>query len=431
MERSILYDFKFYGEKMSWDKLKKITFIRFNILKDYLTVSSSLLISRILGGLITILIARALGNIGFASFSAGFFIMTILGNCTAGIDKTFVFQFVSLKGRQKESILSLYTLLKLYIWLLIMVVTILILFFFRNSFNFDVRFAIFGAIFSVSFWILNYISSIYQALQKFKLYGKTQIIYYLAVFLMVMTLFLLKFNNSYLYLSVYFVGALVLAILLLPFKNLKIISSQKGLAELLQKAKWLIFSEIAWLIFVRLDYFTVSRFICPVDLGNYALALRMINVITIFVSSLSLYILPKAAEIDSLKKLRKFWKASLGIGISLIGFNIILFLLAKPIVLIFFGREYLPAVKFFRLMILAYLPTIFFPPFKYLILRFSKKIHYFIFNGILLTTYLIFLRMFELKFGSNGPIFIKGLSFLATLLFGVILYLTNKRRNLK
>ena len=82
-------------------------------------------------------------------------------------------------------------------------------------------------------------------------------------------------------------------------------------------------------------------------------------------------------------------------------------------------------------MIIAYLPVIFLSPFKYLILRFTREIHYFVFNGTLLATYIIFLNMLLAKFGSIGPIFTKGVSFLATLLYGIILYITSKRKDLK
>jgi len=400
-------------------------------IKSYMAVSSGLLIARILGGLITILIARSLGDIGFASFSAAFFLMTILGNSTSGLDKTFVFQFVRLKGREKDSVLSSYTFLKLYLMLFLTSSAIVILFLFRGSFNFDIRLAILGIICSISYWILTYISSIYQALQKFKLYGLTQITYYLGLFLLVIIIFLLKINSGFIYISLYFLASWILIVLLLPFKNKGILTSKEELIGLLKKAKWLILSEIVWLIFIRFDYFTVSKILGPDELGNYALALRIINITIIFVGSLSLYILPKAAEIDSNKKLARFWKISLGIGGTLLGFNLILYLLAKPIVLILFGREYFPTIRFFRLMIIAYLPMVFLSPFKYLILRFNKEIHYFVFNGILLATYIIFLNMFVVKFGSIGPIFAKGVSFLATLLYGFILYNTSKRKDLK
>lgn len=416
---------------MNNNKFKDIFISDFKMLKNYFTVSFGLLVSRLFGALITILIARSLGDAEFASFSTGFFIMTMLGMSTIGIDKTFVFHFVRTKGREIDFLLSNYTAVKLILLITFVILTILIFSFYSGINNLNITLFLLGSIYSISFWILTYISSIYQALQKFRLYAITQVTYYSLVFGFTLILFLIKTKTSFVYISSYYISAIILMFLLLPFKNVKFSLSKDGLTDLLKKSKWLLFSELLWIVFVRMDYFTVSKFLVPEELGNYALALRMMNMIVIFINSLSLYILPKAADIDSKKKLRDFWKTSYSIVFLLMILNLFLFLFAKPIVVILFGSEYFLSIKFFRMMLIAYLPAIFFPPFKYLILRFNKEINYFIFNAILLGGYFLFLRPSEIIFGSMGPIVSKGIGFLATLFFGVILYITNKHRDLK
>ena len=89
------------------------------------------------------------------------------------------------------------------------------------------------------------------------------------------------------------------------------------------------------------------------------------------------------------------------------------------------------AIDFFRKMIIAYSPMFFVPPFKNLILKFNKKIHYFVFNLILILSYFTFFSIFEPELSFQAPIFAKGAGFLAALLYVIILYYCRNKNILK
>jgi len=413
---------------MLLNKIKRIIIAIKKSLVSYFTVSSSLLIARLLSGLCSVLIARSLTVSEFAVFSTAFFVMTILGQSTTGIDKAFVFQYVIGVGKEKDFVLRDFIYLKLLIWLVFSFLSVLLFFTFEG--NYDFKFSTFGigVVLSLAFWILTFISSIYQAQKNFRLLGLTNVIYSVALFFLILILFFLKNKNMYFYLSSYFVSSILLILLVLPFKGLHLYFRFADVFKLLGKSKWMLCAEVIWLLFIRLDYFNLIHILSETQLGSYAVSLRIMNIIVVLVASLSFYILPKAADIKTPKDLKNFWMISFVIGFSLMFIYLILFLGAGLFIPLVFGKEYAPAIDYLRIMIGAYLPLVFLSPLKYIILRLDKEIFYFLFNLILIVVYLILLFPLIKVFQDKGPVIAKGIGFFSSLMFGVFIYNVYKKQ---
>ncbi len=394
----------------------------FDSINNYFSIASSVLIARVLGGLITILIARSLSGAEFASFSAGFFMMTILGYSTTGLDKSFVFQYIHQRRKNNTELIESYLWSKLVMVILLGVLAIIGSYVALNFIKFSFLLLILGVLFSLSFWYFTLVLSLYQAKQDFKKYGLVQISFYTLIF--VFTLFFIFINkkSSIIFLLAYLLGVFGIIPLMVPFYKLRIRYNRDEITKLLKYAKWLIVAEISWLFFIRLDYFTVSHYLSKNILGEYAIALRSVNILSIFVSSLSIYILPKVAEIKHKRELKIFWKKSNFLTFSMVLLGLLVFIFAKEIVTVLYGKNHMIATDYFRKMIIAYSPMFFVPPFKNLILKFNKNIHYFLFNFILIITYFISFFILRMRFSYQAPIYSKGIGFIIALSYIMILY---------
>jgi O-antigen/teichoic acid export membrane protein len=417
---------------MTFNKIKSAIIDKFKSSSNYFTIAVSVFIARGLGGLITILIIRAIGGAEFASFSAGFFIMTILGYSTTGLDKSFVFQYVHQKRKDNKELIESYLWLKLIMIIFLGILAIIISYFSLNFIKFNIILLIYGILYSISFWFFTLILSMYQAQQNFKKYGLIQIIYYMVIFILTVLLIFANKRSSELFLLAYFLGIFGIIPLMISFRKIRISYYKDEILNLLNLSKWLIISELCWLLFIRMDYFTVSNYLSKNILGEYAIALRSVNILSIFVSSLSIYILPKVAEITSKSQLRIFWKKSNFLTFSLLLLGVIIFVFAKQIIIILYGTNHMIAIDYFRKMIIAYSPMFFIPPFKNLILKFNNKIHYFIFNMILIITYFFTLPIYNNRISHiYSPIYSKATGFLIVLSYGIILYCFRDRNILQ
>ncbi|MCD6578407.1 oligosaccharide flippase family protein [bacterium] len=399
---------------------------------SYFVISASVLLARVLGGVITILIIRSISSSEFAAFSTGFFIMTILGYSTTGLDKSFVFEYIHQNRENNDSLIESYVWLKFIILVNLIIISIAILYFALPYARFNITLAILGILYSSSFWILTLILSMYQAEQDFKKYGLVQISFYMSVFVFVLLFMFIHGRTSYLFLLSYFIGIVGIIPFIIPFRRIKISYYKNEVLRLLNLSKWLITSELCWLLFIRMDYFTVSRYLPKDVLGEYAIALRSINIVSVLIASLSIYILPKVAEIRSDNQLNKFWKKSNFLTFSLFLLGVLIFIFSKQIITTLYGNDHSVAVRYFKSMIIAYAPMFFIPSFKYLILKFNNKIHYFLFNFILVLTYFVALPIFSMKISRvASPIYAKGAGFLIALLYGVILYYSRDKKKLQ
>ena len=105
-------------------------------------------------------------------------------------------------------------------------------------------------------------------------------------------------------------------------------------------------------------------------------------------------------------------KASFILFSLLIILNVILIFSSSIIIRVLFGSQYLPSVKFVRLLLIAYIPFTLYQPFRYLTYTFNKTIILFLVP--FLQSFLLILvgPYFILGLGTHGIILAKAIMFI-------------------
>ena len=259
-------------------------------LQIFSKVSSSLIIARILSAIITFVTAKYLGSKNYALFSTGFFLMTIVGFSGTGLDKSFVFNYV--RRKEKRDMLNNYLIAKGIFFIIILFISVVFVnFYFTHSYL--KMSAFWGILFSSSFFLFTTIISIFQGKTNYSKYSLFFSLFYLIATILIVLGFLCKINSYVYYLASYMISTIFLVMLSLNKFFIPTLKKET-MFSLLHHAKWLLLSEFLWLIFIRMDYFTISKFVGLSVLGNYGLSLKLVNIFFTFVSSFSIIKLPKA-----------------------------------------------------------------------------------------------------------------------------------------
>jgi len=391
-------------------------------LQVFSKVSLSLIIARILSAIITFITAKYLGSKNYALFSTGFFLMTIVGFSGTGLDKSFVFNYV--RRKEKRDMLNNYLIAKGFFFIIILFISVVFVnFYFAHSYL--KMSAFWGILFSSSFFLFTTIISIFQAKTNYSKYSLFFFLFYLIATIFIVLGFFCKISSYVYYLASYMISSIFLVMLSLNKFFIPTLKKET-MFSLLHHAKWLLLSEFLWLIFIRMDYFTISKFVGLSVLGNYGLSLKLVNIFFTFVSSFSIILLPKAAALKTKRDLETFWRYNYFIFAFLFIIGILLILTGPFFIKLIFGKEFFKATDYFVKLLIAYLPTIFLPPLQYILLTLKKEVHYFISYFILPIFYLLLFVILK-NLGINGVIISKGCAFISSVLFSLFVYIKYKK----
>jgi len=400
-------------------------------IKDFSIVSLGNILCRFFAALISIVIARYLGPENFGRYSILFTVMVIISSGLSGMDFTYIYkqagQFKSDRFSYSDYIFTKSST--------VFIIVIIGIFSspYLNKYVFNGEIATPGLIISflsaLSFVAFTQTYTFYQAREKFSRFSSIQVTFYFLVFLNVLLLYHLKINNYYLFLISYLIPGFAIFIPFLLLNRRELHLDKILFGDFIKKGKWIILSEIFIILIARLDFLILSHYIKGETLGFYSTAMYIVNIYLTFTAAFSSIMLPKASSIRNEHQKRQFYKASFILTSALTFLIIALILSSSIIVEILFGIQYLPAVKFSRLLLIAYIPFTLYLPFIYLTFTFNKTIVQFLVFSLQCLLLLLIGPFFITKLGPQGIIIAKAIVFIMGFLIFFITISKNKVPN--
>lgn len=394
--------------------------------KDFIKVGFASYASRAIGAIISILLARWLGPNDFGIFSIGFYVLTIFGLGFTGLDKFYVHSAVQ-SPEKKNEIFTTYCILKVIISLLIIFLGFTTLFFNMLKVEVEIKIILWGLIGGFGMQLQGIVLSYYQAHKNFHIFSRVQLLYYVILLFLVTAGIQLSIENLFYYLLIYTLCGIIIVLIFRKFKislsgfNLEIAK------KFWQEGKWLILYELFLLVNMRLDFFLLTKYYSGEVLGQYSVALKLVNIFAVLVGAFSVLLLPKASSMQSTEDLREYWRENRRIMVLLLLTWAVTFGFAPFIVKVLFGSQYSHAIPTLRILLFSVLPLIFIIPLMYIFMA-VKKIYYLSnISAIQTLSLLLLIPLFINKMGMIGCAYGKAASFFLTLVIYSLMYIHMKK----
>lgn len=370
-------------------------------------------LSGFLGLVFTALVARFLSPSKFGQFSTVIaYIIFISATADLGINQGLIYFVGRSKGlKQKTWARLVFKLVILFSLFFSIVAGLLFWPFLSDTWGVskEFTFLVFGGVFiSTLFLFFVYLFQSFKDFIKKALFENI-----FAISRMIMLLLVLLFFKLDVFMSVFLVLAgetvsLIFGWLASPVKLNKLTSVKLNLIrikELTSFSKWLALNNLFAQLYGRIDILMLAWLSSSFVTGIYASAARLMLVFPVIISSFSSVIAPRFASFNDLQSMRSYFKktllASLGLAAAM---GISLIIIAKPLMLIIYGKDYLGAVFTFKVLTLAFLPLLLSIPTVNSLVYFFKKSSILSFiSGVQLALVFLLNLIFIPKFLSLGP----------------------------
>jgi O-antigen/teichoic acid export membrane protein len=237
-----------------------------------------------------------------------------------------------------------------------------------------------GVLTSIGFVLVGVGRTIFQSLERFKIYSTLGVIQRGS--LLVGILFLLKtkrldFNHvAILWLGILFILGIGLIFLIKEYFTFP--SGIKDTKEMLSGGGWLIVYFLFLSLFNQLDIFMLSKFRSIEEVAVYGVAFKYHSLILLVLGSISAVLLPKFSKMDyrDLEVQKRFinrWIRLSTLSIFPIG---LLILFSKPVMVFLNGPRYLSAILPFQLFCVGAIISLMFSPLVNIVM--ARKKYFFL-----------------------------------------------------
>jgi len=336
------------------------------IARDSAIVFAGNILSAVLGFVATVLITRTLGPAQFGLFSVALAVMMIASQLSDFGINTGLVRFASLylkTDKLKAHLMFKVSLkVKLIVSMSIFLIGLLvspslaIYVFKKPELIVALRLAFMGAI---GLSLMGYISTTLQARQSFAKFASINIINSGGKLALVGILVLVRNLNLFSALtSVITVPfmAFLIGSLIIPRDFLKVKGNEKeSFRELFHFSKWILVSVFCVMIITRLDILMLGHFSDSKTVGIYSAAFGLAYFFPIFTGSFVTALLPEISKLSKKEHLKKYALKSLKLVFITAIFSSPLFFLAKPIILVIYGKEYLASVTILKILLVGFI----------------------------------------------------------------------------
>jgi O-antigen/teichoic acid export membrane protein len=317
-----------------------------------------------LGALFYILMARFLGPADFGLLAICVATLTLISDISDLGTNTGLIRFVSSHiASEKDKAYKFLRLgleIKFVIWVLILVIGFFAtpflaeIVFQRKELIIPMRLVMVGVGGALLF---TYSTSSLQALQKYFVWGlvniSTNLLRIVIIFLLIFNQNLNLMNGLIFYVALPFFG-FSLSLMFLPIKQILSTKNEIQVAgQFFKFNKWVALFTIIAAVSSRFDTFLNARLLSSNDVGIYASASQLTQVIPQIVGALGVVAAPKFASFHNKSEMLRFFKKFqlLVLGLSVI---IIIFLpLSFYVIPLMYGVDYLNAIIPFVILVLA------------------------------------------------------------------------------
>lgn len=331
--------------------------------------TSALMVSSILGLLISILLARILKPEYFGIYSLALVIANIsIAFATLGIRSALVRYIAYFDGKGNiKSIRWIFRYLLKFEFVLaftisfILIISSVKLSEFFGSKKLIIPFAISGFIVLIAPFS-NFLDSFFRGLQRFEYTFFKQVIYEISRLILVIYFALMFFATGALIgtvLSYFIVLVYLMLVLLLKYREYIFGEYEKSKAKIKSYVGFMTVARVSGIIYAYIDCVMIGYLLGATDVGYYRAAYTIVFAIIDFISSISGVLLPVFSQLSIRDINRSLEVLNRYVAIVTFPLAVILAWFSKNIILTIYGSQYLPAVNAMVILSFALIPGAF------------------------------------------------------------------------
>ena len=321
-----------------------------------------------------ILIARNLGagDFGLFTLSLSVLIITLEIIGSEGIDNGVV-RFASVYvGNDINRANLIFKIAFKFKLLMVSIVLFLVLIFFNPFLTFitvkpelknAVMFGLIGGC-CASFW--RYVLAVLQSYERFTAYALINIIPNITKTILI--LFFI-FNHSLNLINALTINVLaiffgfIVGFLFIPKQFILAKGNERNLtSQWFHFSKWIIISSLLFALYSRVDILMLSYYKTTDIVGLYSVALSFITALDLIYISMLTGFLPQVSKLKHQHEFITHIKQSLKISLVLTLFFIPLFLIAEPMIVLTYSKDFFDSILIFKILLIGSLFTLLFNP---------------------------------------------------------------------
>lgn len=252
------------------------------------------------------------------------------------------------------------------------------------------------------------LAGVYQADGKFIKFSVFNLLFYLAVILLIVLVLWLKLPVTVemaVGINVLMAGAVCVLSTVLIYKKVNNIFPVhiSTFFDMFHFSKWLLATSLAYIIFQRLDILVLAKYVDYTSLGIYSAAVRIAMLGSLFSASISVILMPKGSQaLKSLGNLRSYLKESLIVLTAIVSIIGLIIIFSPLLIRILFGPQFLEAVLCTRILLAESIVTTLYTPLMYLFYAENDSKAVFKIGVIMLTVGVCALSVLVPRYGLTG-----------------------------
>ena len=344
-------------------------------LQDYLQVIFGSVVGRGIAFLNSILIARILGPEQFGVFVFFFAVMMLTWLMLSAFDTAYIRHAKDVTSNQeKRSYLSSNLIIKTGFGIFFLACVAVV--------DKSVAVSLFGKDYAHQLLLtgigaglfLNYVmtlATIYREREQFHLFTVVMNVHTIFVFVIILILwFSMKHFTLKAIISTYIISAVTagtLSLILIWKIEQPSLPRLAIFKSFVSWGKWIFLLSIVVAVFDRVDFFFLTKYLKPVDIGVYAAGAQLVLIISLTTGALSNVFMPKAVvALKSRDALRNYIRESITPVIMVIVIISLIILSAPLLIKGLYGQQYEAAVPIARIISLGWLGASIYLPFSFI-----------------------------------------------------------------
>ncbi len=172
--------------------------------------------------------------------------------------------------------------------------------------------------------------------------------------------------------------------------------------EIFAYSRWMFAFSVLFMLFDRLDVLMLGYFKQESEVGLYGVAFTMIRPFELLPETLNTIFLPKVSKFTKKSEISKFFRDTLKITLLVGSLCAILIVVARPMMLFFYGQQYEASIQLFQILVGAFILLTILNPFTLLGHTINKPQLFVIMASINLTLNFAGNLVFIPKYGAVG-----------------------------
>jgi O-antigen/teichoic acid export membrane protein len=215
-----------------------------------------------------------------------------------------------------------------------------------------------GIVVGASLNLLSLLAATYQARQRYLGYASLSTLFYVLVLAGILAVVGAGLRLSLRTVLVFYLGAAALTLVVSAARLVHIARPMRvegdALRRLLSYSRFIVGSNVAYLLYQRMDVVFVAHYGSAASVGQYGVALRLAVLATLFTGSLAPFFLPKAARTrGAADEVSDYVRMSLVLAAPIVVFVAVLWLCVPALTTLLFGEAYGPAAGLTRVLLVA------------------------------------------------------------------------------